>query len=208
MADEISNKTLAILVVAAIVVTLGGTMLVIRQGPSVTLTGLYTTQQGTAAFNVSEVVSIKINQNSINFGEGYVNESDTFCTMDSTGAHTTACDGSWNNPSNAGFIIENNGNVDCQVAINASTASEFVGGTATTPQYNFKSSDKTGETGSCTSGLVSSWTAFSHTGQTICSNLKYQEANDEIRVDVQVTVPNDATPGQHTDTVTFTASST
>ncbi len=206
MADEISNKTLAILVVAAIVVTLGGTMLVLRQGPSVTLTGLYTTQQGTAAFNVSEVVSIKINQNSINFGEGYVNESDTFCTMDSTGAHTKACAGSWDGPSNAGFLIENNGNVDCQVAINASTATEFVGGTATTPQYNFQSSNS--ETGSCVSGLVTTWTAFSHSGQTICSDLKYQENSDEIRVDVQVTVPNDATPGQHTDTVTFTASAT
>lgn len=209
MADEISNKTLAILVVAAIVVTLGGTMLVLRSGP--TVTGLYTSSvQGTAQLNYTQIVSIGITDNLIDFQSGASEGSG--CTMDSGvegGAGTNSgCTGEWNYSLNDQFTFYNDGNINAKVtvkyAVSGDASAAWIGGTNPTAKY--QSSDTGLTNAKCVSGEVASWTEITASALPICNNLTAAgQHTEELAFDMQVFVPEDAYVGAKTTTLTFEA---
>lgn len=218
MADEVSNKTLAILVVAAIVVTLGGTMLVLRTGPSAQLTGLVTDQTGTAQINVSTVVDIELEDQLIDFGTGHVNDSatDHNCIMNTEGGAIDAqeendCNGEWATK-NDFMWIQNEGNVPISLTVTSSEdASGFI--TGSSPSFQVKSivdhlaSDSQGDdtADSCTGGAaLNTYTELSG-AITICDSLGYEDAADEMLIYSQATIPADAQTGARTTTWTFSA---
>jgi len=204
MADEISNKTLAILVVAAIVVTLGGTMLVLKQGPSAQLTGFVTQQTGTAAINVSEVIDIELDDSAIDFGTGYVNDTatDRACTMNTEGtSETTDCLGDWASVTDSMHIV-NEGNVNVILTVTGDNAATFI--TGTSPSFKLKSAND--EASSCTNGTaLDTYTELSGSVQ-LCSSLGYASTADSMYIYAEAIVPSDANPGVRTNTLTFTAS--
>ncbi|MCF7799319.1 hypothetical protein K9M74_05445, partial [Candidatus Woesearchaeota archaeon] len=73
---DISNKTLGLLLVAAIVVSVGGTLMSLNQLESVSPTGFATTGSGTVDLDIGSYVAIVVDDTAINFGT---------CTLVDTG---------------------------------------------------------------------------------------------------------------------------
>lgn len=140
MAEEISNRTLAILLVVAIAISLGGTIVSLNrlaQVRSPFFTGL-ATGIGTASVNITSQASIIFNTSAIDFGNGWVNTTsgEDTCRMDAieTGnpesSSSIACVDDWADAnSNWGaLIIENDGNTNLTVEVETDGAfAEFLG---------------------------------------------------------------------------------
>lgn len=219
MAEEISNKTLAVIVVAAIVVTLGSTALILRMGAPV-ITGMVTEQTGTAQFNITSVIAIDIPGALVEFGAGSVVAEYEICYMDTglggaaddTGVvDATNCTWTTGAISN-GFVIQNVGNVEIDVKVNSSeSAATFIGGGSgniADPVFQY-ATDTTAEGGdsvSCAGGTIASYTTVS-TGAAdlMCGNLTFGQTTNEVELDIRVGVPKDAVPEQKTVTMNFWA---
>jgi hypothetical protein len=77
MAEEISNRTLAILLIIAIAISLGGTIVSLNRLAQVrvpVITG-FASDQGTATVNITSQASLIFAVNSIDFGNGWVNST-------------------------------------------------------------------------------------------------------------------------------------
>lgn len=206
MAEEISNKTLAVIVVAAIVITLGSTALIMRMGAPM-ITGMAVQQAGTATFNITDTVLIEINDNDIDFGHGSVTAGATNAVIDSEGTNT-----SWDGTVTADeFELENQGNVAIDIHVNSTdTAAQFIGGS--TPLYKWATdlTDVTGP-GTCSTYLGGAEDTFvevvtTDTNTLFCGSLPHTDGGDRVGMDLQLTIPSDATPGVRTATINFVAS--
>jgi hypothetical protein len=191
--EEISNKTLAILLICAIVVSLGGTLLSLNklQRPgSPQITGMATNAtSGVAEVTIMAITQIGFTQGSINFGSGFVNDSCTFCQMAATdqgGLNNGGCclddsGNGWSDTNNYDLplILENQGNYDVSLTIVADrNATEWINGTSPLAIYKIISGnnsalypatiDDTQE--SCTSGWekTDDWYNLSDIEEYIC----------------------------------------
>ena len=213
---DISNTVLIALVLVAIVVSVGGTMVTLSmiRPTTIEIAGLYT-DTGELKFEILSVVSINVIQDTMNFGAGRVNETCTYCYLDSNesditdSCHKDASDScgnwSWTAGDSFAFEVENTGTVTANVTIysNASAA-EFIGGTG--PGQWFFS--KNNETNSC-GWLQTSWTALGKgvgNATDVCLNFNHEALNDTFFTHIRLKVPEDATPGARTATITFDAS--
>lgn len=164
------------------------------------LTG-YATDTGTANLSIVSQATINFTTENINWGVGAVNESLGLATIDSEGNITN---GNWT-AVYQGLTLINNGN--CNVQLNFTTsnvASTFIGGSSNGgPTYKLKITDN--ETGSCSSGLASTYTEATGASQPGCNNFTYYDTNDTVDVDVQIQIPQDALPGAKGSVITATA---
>lgn len=198
---EISNKTLAVLVVLAIIISLWGVLLM-GKGPAV---GRTTTAEGRANISVTNTTAISLVANNINFGTGRVNGSYDYCEINTSTDEidSTACIG-FQAPAD-GFVVRNDGNNNVNLTLASNkAASGFLGGTS--PEFNYKTADYTGESGSCVNGdgLVAAYTALDTTTQIACTNMTYDNSTDEVEVLLQLRVPSDVVPGDKEANITFT----
>jgi len=167
---------------------------------------------GTATVNVSTDLSIYLVDSNITFGNGAVDSGSQYGILDSTGAAVTNC--SWN-PTNDPFVIQNDGNVNVNITITASTAAgTWFGGTPASAAmwYNYSNN----EAGSClldsgnpyVNATNSTWRILPVTSNInyTCQKLNYSEPSDEMRIDLKLQVPQDAPQGLKTNAITFTAS--
>jgi len=135
---EVSNRTIVALLVATIVVSLGGTFVTLNSlnnrlgalGVS-QITGFALIPNATATVTVQTFSSIKFSQASVAFGTGNVNTTGGFnnCTLSTlagaTGANSGCAD--FSEVSN-GFTIENDGNTNLSVELRSNvTAEQFIG---------------------------------------------------------------------------------
>jgi hypothetical protein len=191
---EISNKTLVILLVIAILVSFGETMLSLTR-----LGGLMGIPQisgfgtiGEVNVTISQQISLNLTYPSINFGTGYVSPGYTYACLDSEKGLTTG----WSSAtfSGRGIVIENVGNTDLNVTFNLLTSvTNWVGGTGAVMKYKAANNNS----GSCDTGkgaLVTTWTQVSNVGEnkTICQNLTAKSDADSLDFYVNLTVPDDA----------------
>jgi hypothetical protein len=213
---DISNKTLALLVGVAIVISLVG-IFSVPKGGIVYLTGRGTT--GTTSYGVQSELTINVTQTAVAFQSGKVETGYTSCVVSSNyttnavetvGSASAGCGGNWTGTNTRSFIVRNDGTVNVNITVqSAKLAAGFIptyGTPTVTPTYDFKSFDADG-TGACISAdLVSSWTAMSNTtAKVICSNLSNADATDELSVPIQLTIPDNVMNGTYSDTVTFAA---
>lgn len=150
--DE-TNKTLALLLVAAIIVSLGGTIISLNKLGEMELAGITgfasTNDTGTVTLSVTDSTQIAFTTTTLDFGTGFVNgtancNNCTMWTNSSIGGENYSdpcCAGtSW--PSlglESGLWIENQGNTNLSVQLNfTEDASEFIGGDTVTPLVQFK----------------------------------------------------------------------
>ncbi|NQU79865.1 hypothetical protein HQ545_08930 [Candidatus Woesearchaeota archaeon] len=221
--DEISNKTLATLLVVAIVISLTGTFFAMRGVSQVTniVSGHAVGGQGTAQVNISQVVEISLVNDAVNFGTGSRNgsvvNSDTECNI--TSNQTTAPTNCWQYTSAGNdnfdavqpFHLENIGNTFVNLTINSTNYSNYFGdlGTGTgTPRYMWTPSDGNegtftqGENG-CTASLsTTAWTNFDETEQNVCPRFNFENANDEMFVDILLGI-NHGMEGVKNENVVF-----
>ncbi len=215
--NQISNRTLTILLVASIVVSIGATMIsfhrINRLIPS--STGMVTT--GIVNVSIAQTASVNVVDTQIQFGScaptaGYgCNVSSNSTTAD------CSCEGgTW--PDN--ITVQNDGNVDLNVTVKTTDlANTFIGGTGS--QFWFSVRNASTRPGCQNATNYNSdvwdpgvyyqrdWLSFggSNVEYTGCVNLSYADSADQISVFTRLFIPADA-PVSGTNqsaTLTFTA---
>jgi hypothetical protein len=224
--DDISNKTLAILLVFAMAISLGGTVISLNrlrisgtQAPGITGFG---TGTGTANLSITSDTTITVIQNLVDFGTGIINMTAgcTNATLASSSVNATnwtaEYDACWVSnattpamvlfPSSA-IVVRNDGNINVTLTMDstANTAATFIAGaTGGGPLYQYKSASN--ETDACDNPQNASWYNLNaSTSMAICDKLKAENSQDEARISFKVRIPSDAT-GYKSDTLTFTSS--
>ncbi|MBD3204629.1 hypothetical protein GF327_10140 [Candidatus Woesearchaeota archaeon] len=222
--DDISNKTLATLLIAAIVITLGGTIISINrlsQVPKAKISGRASTDTGTAEVTIQSSVSIVLQSNTVNFGTGYVNGSNAACasspdvnisTDGSGGTNANDCwinasdDSVWSNSNGNWFDVENDGTVNVSVDIFGPTNVSFFSGQEHSDSSVNQLLWQVRDAVNCHSNNASDWIAFD-TNSTLCGDLPaFPDASDNITVDVLVRFPYDQDATTYTNSsITFQA---
>jgi len=214
---EISDKTLTILLIAAITISLGGTFMSLSrlaQIRGLPITGFVTSNTSTGYVNLSVVggVSFRITNN-VEFGAGFVNGS---CCAELAGNVTNVVNGTgtWNWGSIQYFLLENDGNRDLQINISSDkNATNLTGGT--NPGFAFAMVFE--ESNACNGTAATAWTEILVNGtlppgatsiqsnQSICTSLRYETANDQLNITFRITVPENAITGTKSANITFIA---
>ncbi len=215
MKSEDLLLTLAVVAVIVSAIGAGVTYYSIDSFKETWFTGFATTTDN-ATVNLTVITSVAINftTDNINFGAGKVDLGADNATLVTTGANNTG--GNWTNVTQ-GFVLENIGNVNASIYLmTGKTAATFLGGT--NPQYQYNLTNK--EAISCVnaSGFLPSelglWRDVNNTflgsnrgqeGTYICSNFSFQDALDEIRIDLKLVVPSDSFTGSLGDIMTASA---
>ena len=204
---EISNNILAGLLLVAVVLS-AFSLLSILTIPTQKLTGAATTGTGLANVTIQSSYSIKMVRNISNFGSGTIINGQLRHLYSNSTNDGGFYNGSEGNGTDYGtgtyaypFVVENDGNDDSTcVQVSGTAASSFRGGNSPV----FEVAAKENETTSCSSGLVSAWTTVGG-AQTMCQSLQMEVANDELRMHWHIGIPDDATEGEKTNTITITA---
>ncbi len=213
--DDISNRTLAILLVTAIVVSLGATVTTLNR-LSTGATGRANYDMGDVSLEVSDTVSIILLNDTIDFGSGYVNDScggggatNAVLTAGATYTDTNDCWTATEEPTS--LHIENDGNRNVTLKVYGPTNLSFFDGYGDTNPNGIEFQARDYEVGSCDTStgqtFQDSWLNFGGTNQTICEDFQYQ-GTDELAIDVRVVVPVDLGTGVYQNsTIEFTARS-
>lgn len=208
--DDISNRTLALLLVTAIVVSLGATVYTLNylgrfRGFGVP-TGRAPSDLGNVSLEVSNQVSIFLSTSVIDFGTGFVNTSCSLLTEYShanltAGATYTDDTDCWTAPeAPTSWILENNGNLNATVALrgpdNSTFFNDFVSSWLNETRVAVRSRNDT-TPGGCAGTLLTSWSLMNW-NSTVCSDLLWDSA-DSIAIDVQVWLPKDIGSGTYSN---------
>jgi len=175
-------------------------------------TGYAQTEFGSAEVIIESTASINFTVNALDWGTGGVNTSQgVFAVLQTDTPYLNNWSENTGDPSSVsgGLVIENNGNVDVDLYLRTSnTAANFIcpsDATCTSPGYNWKLQSTAGEPGGCSVGMTPlAWTAVSTTDTMVCNQLN-QGDPDEVELDIQLIVPQDADPGLKQSTITATA---
>lgn len=229
--DDVSNKTVVMLLIATVVVSLGGAYISLNAvstklsgigvGP---ITGFATVPNGTATLTISLVSSIQFSQPTVAFGTGSINTTLGNCTLSTTNANNGAGCVDFSEVGN-GFTIENDGNTNLSITLSASAnAATFIEDGASLFLWNVS----VNESGSCVNasgarGVVSPNTtagclgegntnsscgaifeAVSTTTKNICPSLLFDDASDALNIDINVSIPVTAPAGAKSATLTIT----
>jgi len=215
-----TNRTLALVLVAAIFVNLGCLWLLTHAS----ITGLQSSvDYGTATLVIASVGSLRFVVNSTNWGTGRVNTTNgnQNCILDTRGANSlTKCINF--STVTQGLTIENNGDTNVTVQLYFSTNfTDFLGGDPTLGWFRYNVSNNetnscrnsTGGTGcpanvNCTVAPIA-WTDVNNTayGTTVCPKLLFTDTSDSLLIDLNLSVPYDAPAGSKLSTLTATATS-
>ncbi|MBW2963255.1 hypothetical protein KY306_00580 [Candidatus Woesearchaeota archaeon] len=229
--SEISNKTLVGLLVVAIVISLAGTFISLNKLGSITgFQANVTSQQGQTSAQILGTAQITLYNTSMNFGAGQVNGTYSighdFCYLYSNGNINSAgnnfadgtdfgaggasseCVGSWLTPWS--FVIENTGNTQFtnvtlgtgggQSAFQSNFSSQVTNGT-----WQYRVEEETSDT-TCSAAESTAWSTVTTGPLNICGSFKATPAADDaFMVQMNITLPEDASPASWSDTVTFTA---
>ncbi len=209
VSDKVSSKNdngKIIIVLAVLAVLLVALALASVFYSGFIFTGI--TGQVTGEANLTIASEANINTTSaIEWGEGKVNTDSTQAYLDTS--QGTVTNGNWTAVT-TGLLIQNNGNVNVSVAVKSGdgNAANFIGGTS--PTYRWNASNY--EANACDFGAFENDTRFvdvnttaAGNGEVICSILDYISTADVFELDFNITIPDDASTGIKSDTITFTA---
>ncbi|MFH2020469.1 MAG: hypothetical protein ABIJ34_03585 [archaeon] len=219
--DDISNRTLAIFLITAIIVSLGATVSVLNK-VSPGSSGKAYSDLGTVQLSVASEVGIILLNDTVDFGSGYVNDSCPIANGQVLNA-TLIAGATYNDSRDkdcwtgsttpTALHVENIGNNNLILKVLGPTNDSFfaLSGVAYAKgkphSLMFKARDY--ETDACDGGtgsIQSTWTDFGGTNKTICLNFTSSSTRDEMAIDFQVVIPVDLDPGTYQNTsITFMA---
>ncbi|MBT7903016.1 hypothetical protein HN587_04060 [Candidatus Woesearchaeota archaeon] len=212
--EEVSNKTLAILLVAAIVVSLGGVVLSMNKLGKVTVvtgfaSGTNTTQDGEVTLNITAYSSFEFIDSAIAFGSATLNGSD-----DSTYYECWSGNGTETNdalfpdlvcPTDA-VQIHNDGSFDLSINFTSSLVStSFICDQCNdvAPSFKYASNLAGGSyVNECADGDIPTYAEITGSSQVVCTDLDVAE---DTSVSSYVKIPKGANKGGQTATWTFVA---
>lgn len=183
MNETVSNKTLVVLLVVAIGVSVMGIWVSVSKQDSVLVTGAATTDQGTATINIQALTAIALTDAQINATVTWLgNGSSALITTNGTCNPSGAC-----TVTNDVFTLENTGNTNVSVNVTgvgyASPSDLF-----TTIFGGVNAITTNNETSSCASGLANALNVTNQSSSTICSNLLSTDASDALNIAVQFNI--------------------
>ncbi|MBW2972548.1 hypothetical protein KY359_05930 [Candidatus Woesearchaeota archaeon] len=211
MGEDLSNKALTIIVGVTLVVLLFSTVFYYSKFNGEQLTGAALTDQARARINITTRASINFTVNTIDWGSGYVNDTASFCQLNSEGE---------NNPSNCtnfttvyeGLRLENDGNRNVEVNVSTNnTAAQFLGGTNPLYQWKFANNetDSCGSKGigtNCVTNVSAlnyqSYTTVSTASVLVCPCFRANNPSDLLNLELMVRVPSDSFTGLRESTIT------
>lgn len=215
---DISNRTLGLLLIAAIVVSIGSTFFMLN---SITMapgfsgtTGYLTSDSGNVSLNISEYISIAVKDSSINFGKCNLNTTYTTNTsfessdFNNTGNNTLCQDSDLTSTHGDWLAVENDGTIDVILNVTSNETANDVyvdsnNQSTTHSQYYVELNNS--ETGSCTSNNASSYKVLGTTPVQICGVLHWDDTADLVNVFAKVDVDNTAKAQDKKAKWTFTA---
>lgn len=154
------------------------------------ITGYAVTENETAIVNVTILTSAALNFSTalLDFGPGYVNVGQVGATIDSEGNQG---EGTWAAQTGE-LVLENIGNINVSLTLSTNkTVADYIGGTS--PTFEAKVSNTTGNTGACTGTQVfGSYAEINQTLQAACGKLAFDGDFDEIDINFRLYIPNDA----------------
>ncbi len=230
--SEVSNRTLAALLVVAIVVSLGGTFVSLGRLGSLKgaagITGMQTYQDtGKVNVTITQDLTIFAVEDNIWFGEGRVNTTaSTYADLWSNGTSIFWVNYTQYLPERADadadyIIIQNDGNQHVNVSVwTNQNATEYLCSGLAGPSFDscyaaalYKYWTVQNETGSCDAAQdeADSETPTDFLGngdtqqQNVCGQLRNVEAADSVRLYAYLRIP-DSVVGSKTDTLNFEAS--
>jgi hypothetical protein len=216
MGEDVSNRALAFLVIVTFLITLGATVAYYSKFRGEKITAAATTTYGQARINITGRASINFTINRIDWGTGYVNDTATYCQLNSEGL---------NNPANCtnfttvyeGLRLENDGNRNVEVNVSTNnTAAQFIGGTNPVYEWKFANneSDSCGSKGignNCVTNVSAlqpqSYTTVSVPPLLICPCFRAQNPSDLLNLELQIRVPSDSYTGLRESTITAVGTS-
>ena len=215
MSEEISNKTLAMLLVAAIVVSLGGTLISLNKLGELRTGGFDITGlaqvSGIANLSIEASTEITLLDSVIDFGAGRINSSVSTnqVILDSNKTHALP-NGTWNWGTEDTFVIRNTGTTDLNITTYGEAPSSWIGGSTATPNAWFAvTGGEGGVTNACPgSNATTSWTVLSNTVNETVSTFLYSSSfgsKNELNMSVKLLIPSDATNGTKENTVVLIA---
>jgi len=212
--DEISNKTLAILLIGAIVISLGGTLISLNRLAGIRIpmiTGL-ATDTAAVGLSIGGLAQVNWTTASINWVTGSVVAGKTTCRLDSYSNPIDTANCSGFTAQADGLVLENTGNKNVSLNISCGkNASGFIGdGSEVNAVYQWNVSNL--EANSCGTNsleLTSSWQTASTTHIAVCNStdggFRFEDNKDTLKFDVMVVIPSDTPSGGKSDSITATA---
>ncbi|MBD3252531.1 hypothetical protein GF386_02265 [Candidatus Pacearchaeota archaeon] len=193
---------LAIVIVLIALVNLSTTLIRVselREG----LTGYAT---GYVNITISEMISLDLLNDTIEWGAGVVNESFLNSTLITYADNITGYveQGNWTCTDCTGFTIENVGSVNFTLNISSNVNATNLLGTQTANLFQWNMTEK--ETGTCASSYQSNdvaWGQFADVNVTgaagiFCTNFSYLSGEDEVYLDFKLRVDQGVEPGTKT----------
>jgi hypothetical protein len=204
---ELSNRSLALLLVAAIVVSLGGTIISLNQLGS-GATGL-ATGSGRVNLSVTSTAACKADTN-VSFGTGNQPASTIILSSDSNNAGFSDCsDGAGSNICK-GLQVNNTGNTDLNISFNsnANAITLLVSQTGLdVTDFIFYSRNGTfaGTNPGCRNFTANtSGNVYQSTELLLCRNLTYNDGTDILTMEFNITLEPDVSPGTKEAIITIT----
>ncbi len=175
----------------------------------------FATSTGEANLTVETLANVNFTTRAISWGSGRVNPASSAAAL-TTFATDNVTGGNWTLTTAGGLRLENIGNVN--VSLNLSVgknASEFIGGSNPVYEWNLTAV----EANSClnnsgvaggTEGLrlnrffQANTTAYQQNGGLGCSVFRFESGNDLLRLDFNLTIPENSQTGALGDVVTAT----
>ncbi len=191
---NVDNKMLAVLLVAAIVVSLGGTIVVLNIGDGIIPTGYAAQSNVTASvhYNVSSNVVLLFTDDSLQFGTGYVNTSGgaTNCSLTTETSGNSASCVDFTSEADSPLILENIGNKEAY--LNFTFTDNLTAGFIQEASSLFKIKVTNNRTDACTTNGLSNYTdatTFDNTDEiAVCALFDSDPAHNSVDIDVNLTI--------------------
>ncbi|MBU1596888.1 MAG: hypothetical protein KKE98_00425 [Nanoarchaeota archaeon] len=204
---------MALLLVAAIVISLGGTLISLNKLGQVGVDAPGIAGMGTAGkvnLSITTTTGCSVDGN-VSFGaSGQPSVQTILSSRFKNNAPWTNCAG--DDTTGCGVVVNNTGNVNVELnfTLDNSGTTLGLGASATAAYFQYSAINGTDrgtptEAG-CRGGgtLVTAWTNVGTAETIICSNFTYADITDIVTVDYNVTVDTDASPGQKLTLITVT----
>ena len=171
----------------------------------------FATSVGEANVTVETVAAINFTTAHISWGSGRVNDGFVSAGLNSYELSNVS-NGNWTLVNRGGLRIENIGNVNVSLNLSATkSATQMIGGTGPSYSWNVTSVEthscrNTTGGGAANHGLPLSLHYNPNTTTTeFCRFFQFNDSQDTVRIDFNLTIPSDSLTGALGDTITATA---
>lgn len=204
---EISNKFLVIVLIIAIVVSLGGTFLNVER------VNQLSKFMGLSGYDVysyvnvtlSNLTAINVTDTSCNFGTGYINATKTTALLESNG---TSINWSAGAITPGSIVVRNDGNRNVSLTLIAGkniTGFYGTGCNTSSPACEYKFWSTENKTDTCSGGTLTAYPGFVLNGsnESVCTVMRYEDDKDAINILCHLLLSQDILTGSKSDVWTF-----